>query len=283
MTSHGHSIGTISMKDELIELSTGYSIRYPILRQMKSAAVILLLIVNSTISFCQGDIAQTMLPELPWLKGTVVLTDGTQLKGLLKYNDRVGLLAYEDGLGDNRSLTARTIATFEYMDEKVNRRRVFYSLEYGDPERQGSKRPFLFELLTEFDDYALLSRYDAMDIRQVVPPVSFTSMPATGSPRTIIDLAETVYILTPEGDIEPIFRLSEFLSDGGVFDSEKKKRKIVDRMLLPYFNDDGYYHMMAYVDRERLDIWEKEDFIKALTYYKEVLRKMDAGEVSARH
>jgi hypothetical protein len=168
------------------------------------------------------------------------------------------------------------------MDEKVNRRRVFYSLEYGDPERQGSKREYLFELLQEFDDFAVLSRFDAMDIRQVVAPVSFTSMPATSSPRTIIDLAETVYILTPQGEIEPIFRLSEFLSDGGVFDSERKKRKIVDRLLMPYFNDDAYTDMMAYVDREELDIWEKEDFIKALGYYKEVLQNMDTDATAGR-
>jgi hypothetical protein len=249
---------------------------------MKTPTVILLLIVICTISYGQGDLAETMLPELQWIKGNVVLTDGTQLKGMLKYNDRVGLLAYEDGAGDNRSFTARTIVTFEYLDEKVNRRRVFYSLEYGDPERQGSKREYMFELLKEFDDFAVLSRFDAMDIRQVVAPVSFTSMPATSSPRTIIDLAETVYILTPEGEIEPIFRLSEFLSDGGVFDSERKKKKIVDRMLMPYFNDDAYTEMMAYVDREELDIWEKEDFIKALGYYKETLQKMDADATAGR-
>lgn len=242
---------------------------------MKTIPALLALIVMCTISYGQGDVAQTMLPEIPWLNGTVVLNDGTHLKGKLKYNDRVGLLAFEDSRGDNRSFTARTIATFEYVDDKVKRRRVFYSLEYEDPEKKSTKRPFVFELLTEFDDFALLSRYDAMDVRQVVAPVSFTSSPATSSPRTIIDLAETVYILTPEGDIEPIFRLSEFLSDGGVFDSERKKKRIVDRMLMPYFNDDAYVEMMAYVDREQMDIWEKEDFIKALSYYKEVLVRMD--------
>jgi hypothetical protein len=243
---------------------------------------ILLLLVSCTISYGQGDVAETMLPELQWIKGNIVLADGTQMKGMLKYNDRVGVLAYEDGAGENRSFTARTIATFDYMDEKVNRRRVFYSLEYGDSERQGAKRAYMFELLKEFDDFAVLSRFDAMDIRQVIEPVSFTSMPATSSPRTIIDLAETVYILSPEGEIQPVFRLSEFLSDGGVFDSERKKRKIVDRMLMPYFNDTAYIEMMEYVDREELDIWEKEDFVKALGYYKDTLQKMDADAAAGR-
>lgn len=241
------------------------------------------LIVICTISYAQGDVAQSMLPEIPWLRGSVVLNDGTQLTGNLKYNDRVGLLAFEDGFGDNRSFTARTIVTFEYMDERVNRRRVFYSLEFADPEREGSMRPFVFELLKEFDDFALLSRFDAMDIRQVVAPVSFTSMPATSSPRTIIDLAETVYLMTPEGTIEPIFRLSEFIADGGVFDSEKKKRRIVDRMLKPYFNEDAYMEMMAYVDREKLDIWEKEDFIKALELYGQAVDRIEKGTATAHH
>jgi len=242
---------------------------------MKTTTAILSLIVICTISYGQGDVAETMLPEIPWTQGNLVLNDGTKLSGKLKFNDRVGLLAFEDGAGDNRSFTARTIATFEYQDEKVNRKRVFYSLEYEDPEREGSKRAFVFELLKEFDDYAVLSRFDPMDVRQVVAPVSFTSMPATGSPRTIIDLAETVYILTREGDIQPIYRLSEFISDGGVFDSERKKRRMVDKMLLPYFNDDAYFEMMEYVDEKELDIWAKEDFIKALTFYKETLKNMD--------
>ncbi|MGC3943112.1 MAG: hypothetical protein QM762_01010 [Chryseolinea sp.] len=248
---------------------------------MKTTTAILLLIVASTISYGQGDLAQTMLPELQWNTGNIVLNDGTQLKGKLKYNDRVGLLAFEDGAGDSRSFTARTISTFEYFDEKVNRRRVFYSIEYGDPERPGNKRAFLFELLKEFDDYALLSRFDPMDVRQVVAPVSFNSMPATSSPRTIIDLAETVYILTPQGDMQPIFRLSEFITDGGVFDSERKKRRTIDKLLMPYFNDDGYIKMMDFVDEKELDIWEKEDFITALGYYKETLKKMDAEAVAS--
>lgn len=248
---------------------------------MKTTTAILLLIVSSTMSYGQGDLAETMLPAIQWSKGNLVLTDGTQLSGMLKYNDRVGLLTFEDGTGDNRTFTARTLSTFEYLDERVSRKRVFYSIEYGDPERQGSKRSFVFELLQEFDDYALLSRFDPMDVRQVVAPVSFTSMPATSSPRTIIDLAETVYILTPEGDIQPIFRLSEFITDGGVFDSERKKRKIIDRMLMPYFNDEAYVEMMDFVDEEKMDIWEKEDFIKALSHYKETLTKMDAQASSS--
>ncbi|MEJ1237123.1 hypothetical protein WBG78_03280 [Chryseolinea sp. T2] len=250
---------------------------------MKTPTAILLLIVISTISYGQGDVATTMLPELQWNTGNIVLNDGSQLTGKLKYNDRVGLLAFEDGAGDSRSLTARTISTFEYFDEKINRRRTFYSIEYGDPERQGNKRPFLFELLKEFDDYALLSRFDPMDVRQVVAPVSFNSMPATSSPRTIIDLAETVYILTPEGDMEPIFRLSEFITDGGVFDSERKKRKIIDKLLLPYFIDEAYFRMMDYVDEKELDIWEKEDFITALSYYKDTVTKMDAEASASGH
>jgi len=249
---------------------------------MKTTTALVLLIVICTISYGQGDVAQAMLPEIPWTDGNLVLNDGTRLTGKLKYNDRVGLLAFEDGAGDSRSFTARTIATFEYQDEKVSRKRVFYSLEYEDPERKGSKRAFVFELLKEFDDYAMLSRFDPMDVRQVVAPVSFTSSPATGSPRTIIDLAETVYILTREGEIAPIFRLSEFISDGGVFDSERKKRRMVDRMLLPYFNDDAYYQMMEYVDEQELDIWEKEDFIKALGFYKETLKNMDEKTTADR-
>jgi hypothetical protein len=226
-----------------------------------------------TISNGQGDVAETMLPELPWQKGRIVLNDGTQLQGMLKYNDRVGLLAYEDANGDSRSLTARSVASFEYVDEHVNRRRVFYSFDYYDSQRSGAKRPFMFELLQEFEEFAVLSRFDATNVRHVEAPVSFTSMPATGSPRTIIDLAETVYLLHPDGEIEPIFRLSDHISNSGIFESEKKKRKIVDRMLSPYFPDGPYAEMMAFVDREALDIWAKEDFIKALKHYNETARK----------
>ncbi len=237
---------------------------------MKIYSSILLVIVSITSGFAQSDAAEALLPALKWNKGSVVLIDGTELKGNLKYNERAGLLSFESDT-EARSFTPRGIVGFEFYDTNVNRHRVFYSFEYEDPFREPTSHPYVFEVLKEFDDFAVLSRFDPMDIRHVTPAVSFTAMPATNIPRSSLDLSETVYILTRDGEIAPYLRLGERMADGGLFDSEKKKKKSVNRVLSEYFAEPGLSRMMDYAERESLNVTEKEDFIKALTYYKQLM------------
>ena len=88
-----------------------------------------------------------------WYEGSLMTTDGTELKGLLWFNDNNGVLSFRTGEA-TRVFTARSVAGFEMFDENQQKQRVFYSLEYEDPDQPGAKRAYFFELLNDFGKFA---------------------------------------------------------------------------------------------------------------------------------
>ena len=117
----------------------------------------------------QDVIFESALPlSIEWSSGSILTNDGTELKGLLKYNDKNGLLSYENG-NDTKILTARKVAGFEFLDEKIGKQRVFYSFPYEDSQNN-VKRHLFFEAIKEFDRFAVLSKVDPVEIDQ--SPVS---------------------------------------------------------------------------------------------------------------
>lgn len=240
---------------------------------MNKVVAFLLLMVIFTTTYSQGEYAGMMLPDLEWGQGSVMLNDGTELKGMLKYNDKVGMLSFENG-SDSRSFTARGITGFEFFDEKVQRQRVFYTLEYMDEEREAAKRPYLFEVLKEFSNFAVVSKIDPVVVTQSTgSPGAYPLLEGTATTSTKIILTESVFVLTSDGDIKPYLKLIRYIHDKTMFDIDKTKRKIVDRKLhKAYFIEPGYSKMLEYIKREDLDMEDKEDFIKALSYYKDVMK-----------
>ena len=88
--------------------------------------------------------------------------DGSEAKGLLKYNDKNGLLSYENG-SDSRTFTARNVVGFEFFDEGMRKQRIFYSFPYEDSQNN-IKRPLFFEVIKEFESFAVLSKVDPLEI-----------------------------------------------------------------------------------------------------------------------
>ena len=108
-------------------------------------------------AFGQDVLVQSALPlSIEWSSGSAMTNDGTELKGLLKYNDKSGLLFYENR-NDTKTLTARKVVGFEFFDEKLGKQRVFYSFPYED-SKNNIKRPLFFEAIKEFERFAVLSK-----------------------------------------------------------------------------------------------------------------------------
>src|SRR5688572_7704088 len=63
-----------------------------------------------------------------WSDGSVMLKDGKELQGVLRYNETTGVLSV-DAEGTTRSLSARSSLGFEYYDAIAQKQRVFYSLD----------------------------------------------------------------------------------------------------------------------------------------------------------
>lgn len=131
---------------------------------MKTLAILYLLpsliLAPSITACCQEKTASKVFLErsIDWSEGSIMLNDGNELKGVIKYNDNTGVLNYENG-NVSRSLTSKSVAGFEFFDEGQNRQRIFYSLLFDDPATNVKKHSF-FEVLIEFKTFAVLSKRD---------------------------------------------------------------------------------------------------------------------------
>ena len=59
-----------------------------------------------------------------WFEGSIMLSDGNELEGLVKYNDRNGVLSYQNG-EETKVFTAMRVVAFEFFDEQIQKQRLF--------------------------------------------------------------------------------------------------------------------------------------------------------------
>ena len=243
-----------------------------------SIAGIVLLMLVFCDSFGQNKAAEAILPvNLSWSEGSILTNEGTELFGLLRYNNKSGLLSYENG---NRSstYTARGVVAFEFFDEGINKQRVFYSFPYEDD--QGIKRPLFFEVLMEFKDFAVLSKVDPIDIAHKSVGTPGALNPATGTIGygdhygTSIEISqtETLYLMDSETNIKPYVRIVETDIDGVFYDRKKTKNKMLDNDVLEEFigepmND----RLVQHAKQHDLSFKDKSDLLKIFQYYREII------------
>lgn len=238
------------------------------------ATVILMFVVCN--SFSQDKAAESILPvNLAWSEGSILTTEGTELFGLLRYNDKSGLLSYENG-NKSSTYTARGVVAFEFFDESIKKQRVFYSFPYEDV--QGVKRALFFEVLMEFKDFAVLSKVDPIDIshKSVGTPGGFN--PATSTITygdhygTSIEISqtETIYLMDSETNIKPYVRIVETDIDGVFYDRKKTKNKMLDNDLLKEFvGQEMNDKLVQYAKQQDLSFKDKHDLMKIFQYYRE--------------
>lgn len=238
------------------------------MKQLLLSAIWVLSIHNI---YGQDKTAAEFLPDLEWGQGSLLLNDGTEKSGLLRFNDREGgIVSYENG-SERHSFNARSILGFEFFDERIQRQRVFYTLDFDEGHGQG-KRPVFFEVLKDLKTFAMISKVDPIRIKQ--QQSAMASTPGGGTVVTKIRQTETVYILTPEGEIKPYLKLTRKVVDRVLLDKNKMKDKVLDADLLEkYFLEPGYSSMITYAEERKLDLEDKEDLIKILEHYSLVMNK----------
>jgi len=208
--------------------------------------------------------------SIPWHEGSMMLSDGTELKGLLKYNDKTGILNYQNG-NDSRSLLPRSLVAFEYYDEAIARQRVFYSLEEKDPEAE-VKRFYIFEVMKEFRDFAVLSKSERLEIRQKQNPgwVDANNV-TTQSVRIEYEQTETIYFMTREGKLQPYLQIVEKDIDDGWFDWSRTKNKFVKEEAFAEFTGSAWQKLVEFASEKKLSFKRKKDILQVLAYYETIV------------
>jgi hypothetical protein len=214
-------------------------------------------------------------------KGSIILNDGREIKGLVAYNDATGILKFDDG-NESKTLTSRSVLGFEVYDPSFEGNRIFYTLHKEDPEN-GSMQPFFFELLKDFKEFAVLSRKEPLNVKKEKDwlPMGNKSSPDNYQKKTIYDKkiivvqqVETFYLLKPQSDPEPYFSITTQNTDGKVVlvDIQRRtKEKFTDRDLFAEYLGSSFDQVEAYAKENNLSFKNKSDFLKILSYYETLI------------
>lgn len=215
--------------------------------------------------------------DIEWSEGQITLTKGVTLKGVVRYNSKTGLLAFDSGK-ELKVLTPRSVLSFEYYDAIRQSQRKFYSLEVEDAK--GIKKPQFFEVLKELKTFALISTENPMELKkkQTWDPLysSFFSTGYDGSSyvtKTIASQVEIIYLIDLEGDINPYLILSnEELPRTFSNDTKTKiKSKVVGEEHLKGLTTPHYTELKTYAKKMKLKFEDKAELLRILEHYEQLV------------
>ena len=214
-----------------------------------------------------------LLKEEGWYEGNVTMSNGNKMNGRVKYNDRVGTLAYRDG--DNEMpLSVRSVSGFDFFDERQQQRRTFYTFPYEG--KTNVEQLLIFEVIREFDNFAFLSRAEPIELHRryngFMAGTNATPIPTTTTLEA--EQVETIFIMDSKGSIKPYIEVT--IKEDGVHNlisakDRKTKGKIIDEDLLAeYVTTQIYDQLQAYANRNKLKFKRKEDLLKIIDYYSQL-------------
>jgi hypothetical protein len=213
-----------------------------------------------------------------WYEGSILLTSGTELKGVVMYNDRTGILSFQDGT-ETRVFTPRSVTAFEFFDESLRRQRVFYTFE-DESSEDNIIRPSFFELVRDYKTFSVWIKTDRLErnTKNAVRPQS-----RTWYQTAIIDVdpgiefsqVQTIYLMDPNMKLEPYIKVtnSEIVGRNWLHDGKSTRSKALDRDLLEdYVSKPVYEKLVAYARENKLKFQRTGDFFKILDYYGELIK-----------
>ena len=224
-------------------------------------------LLSSITANAQLNVQEVVDPsDLEWGEGSILLNDGTELKGLIKYNDRIGVVSFESG-SISRSLTPRNISRFGFYDKREEKQRIFYSI-INEDSKTNAKVYLFFELVKDLNTFAVLIKTDPISVEQrKISSDRFTT--SNGGyirigPRYKFWQDQTIYFMDSQGKAVPYMKVTTRKIDTN---HPKTKCKLLERDLIKNYVDEPMYSKLEnYADENKLDFDEKDDFFKILDY-----------------
>jgi len=96
-------------------------------RHMRHFYIILISFAVLQSASCQDILQQAFVSSAEWGAGSIILINGKELNGLVKYNDVQGIVSF-DGGNQSKSFTARNILGFELFSSLIPGYKVFVLL-----------------------------------------------------------------------------------------------------------------------------------------------------------
>ena len=247
---------------------------------MKTLLATVFLLQSFTFSFAQSENSDEYFLAGPeWFSGSVLLNNGSEIKGLIKYNDKTDIVCLES-TRVSKSFTSRHVKAFEFFDEIEQKQRIYYSVEIED-RINSIKRPLFFEILMELQNFALISKVAPISIekREYATPAMFN--PATGGfsagryygyPSTISH-TETLFLMSKDGEVRPFLEIKEKEIDGMFFDRSVVKNRLIDEDAFKRFTGSHYHALMTFAKDNDIELKQKQGIIAVLEHYRELSAK----------
>lgn len=220
-------------------------------------------------------ITKKLIENMPdWHEGRVTLMDGSKLIGKVRFDENVGILTYQSG-DESKTFLAKNVTAFDFLDVQMQTSRFFFSMEYDD----GKSVPgySFFEILKEFDRFALLSKVDPIEIdvqhHNTTPHVTpYSTLPSggIGYSTTELNQTETIFIVDDRGNILPFVKIMEKESDRLIL-RKRTRNRFVDKDLLRVYTGSHHTALEEFADANDLDFRIKSDLVQILNYYGELL------------
>lgn len=244
--------------------------RKPTPRSRQHCVLLVLCLVFSLNAFPQRHKSEILQYDHTTYAGSVELSDGNRLEGDLVFNDNDGILTvFTDG--ESRSFNARSIARFDFYDDRANRLRVFYSLMFTDPDT-GIKDSEIFEILKELESFVVLSKIDRLktEARKGVLAPRTSPMLVDRDSRKFTQ-TETVYFLDGEADFLPYLKIVEKEFDWQLIDYNEKSNRLLDADLFPRFTGVHFPELVTYAKENKLSFKRKSDIVRILDEYERII------------
>jgi hypothetical protein len=196
--------------------------------------------------------------------GKIQLTDGTELTGTIVFNDNDGSVTFQRD-DESRSFNARTLLGFEFYDRQSLRTRRFYSMQFDNPET-GVIEPNIFEVLKEFDSFAVLSGFSRIKATGSSNSMGMLST-ANGKNSLTLEQFETIYFVTTDGKLEPYLVIIERERSGDFLDYNTKRNKFVRPELFKKYTGEHFKSLTTYAKANDLSFKRKSDLIEILNEF----------------
>lgn len=215
------------------------------------------------------DLLNSHLNDIEWGEGSIMLQDNTELKGLLKFDDKKEIVAFESG-NISKSFTPRKTLGFEYFDQQKDMQRVYYSLPYRN-EDTGDENYGFFEVLRQYPDFDVLVRKTPVTYRKkrnyIGSPDVLSTSAIWNQDAIILEQKEMVFLLDASGVLTSFLEVTHKEVNGSILDRSVEKNKLDDKKLLKKFVGDYYDELLRYTKEWNLQLDDINDLIRVLDYY----------------
>jgi len=206
--------------------------------------------------------------ESPWIEGEITLTEGTLLKGVVQYRHEAGIINYKPSTEalESKTFLESRILKIILRDPESDQVIKIYSLPF---KIEGKEYFLLFEILKEFDTWAVLSRKGPVYL--VHSRYEFLDIGTTRG-SSMVEQVEGIYIMDENGEAHYYLQITS-TDMSGLIKGKSSSNKLKEKNVLKEKMGGYWADVELYAKRQKLKFNDKGDLMKILNYYEQLVQK----------